>query len=320
MGMHPMPSSFNTSDQCWDTNEVYGLTLPRFVATTPWTTKQGIAGKAIETLPIIDATYDNANSYGLRLLASGRYTSLEFSRSYKESCLLQHILQLLRARQEGNRAAPVIDLDHIAEFLAKQKDKPFSTPAEKKIIYNMIANHMVEALRNISPLKAEDALREKIEQLEKENAKLRTNPGSGSTKQGQSKPVSSKNTIKDALNRNAVPLPVSEAEEEQDQEDMPLAAYRKGSKRPFLAVHAPASKTTKDYNSFVNSLKLNPSKKKALDKAVETALAYLKTLDNNDKAHLDSIAVEWGMPVKIAAVMDATILMKTITVAKFMSN
>ena len=105
MGMHPIPSSVNTSDQCWDTNEVYGLTLPRFVATTPWTTKQGIAGKAIETLPIIDATYDNANSYGLRLLASGRYTSLEFSRSYKESCLLQHILQLLRARQEGNRAA-----------------------------------------------------------------------------------------------------------------------------------------------------------------------------------------------------------------------
>ena len=45
----------------------------------------------------------------------------------------------------------------------------------------------------------------------------------------------------------------------------------------------------------------------------------LQTLDNNDKAHLESIAVEWGMPVKIAANMDAAILMKTIAVAKFMS-
>ena len=331
IGNHEIPSSFVQSDQCWDISEVYGLNLPRYVATTPWTIKQGTAGKAIESLPIIDTTYDGPSSYGLRLLASGRYTSIEFTRSYKESCLIQHVLQLMRARQESNRSAPVVDIDLIAEFLAKQKSLPFVSPAEKKIVYNLIADHMVDSLKNIAPIRAEDALRSTIEKLEKENAKLRANPHlSSSAKQAPSpKAPLAKNLIKDALTKNAKskPLPVSEDDEDKEEdneeppEDVlePLSDYRRKSKRPYLSINAPATKSAKDYNTFVNSLKLTSAKKKALDKAVESAIAYLRTLDNNDKAHLDSIAVEWGLPVKIAAVMDATMLMKTIAVAKFMT-
>ena len=324
MGSHDVPESFKPSDLCWDTNEIYGLNLPRVVATTAWSTKQGIAGKPVESLSLLDTTYDGPNSYGLRLIAAGRYTSLEFSRSFKESCIIQHCLQLMRARQESNKAAPVIDVDHIAEHLARQKGMAFSAPAEKKLVYNLIAEQMIDALKAISPVKAEDALRATIEKLEKENAKLRVNPTS--TVNAKAPAVTSKNSIKAALAKGAVPLPVADDQDpeevipEEEPAEGVLDQYRKKSARPFLATQCPSSKSTKDYNSFVNGLKLNATRKKALDKAVEAGITFLRTLDNNDKAQLDSIAVEWGLPVKIAATMDATILMKTITVAKFMTG
>ena len=327
IGSHDLPDSFNSSDLCWDTNEIYGLNLPRYIATTAWSTKQGLAGKAIEALSVLDTTYDGPNSYGLRLLASGRYTSLEFTRSFKESCIIQHCLQLMRARQEGNKSAPIIDIDHIAEHLARQKGMAFNLPVEKKAIYNMIADTMIDALKTLSPIKAEDALRATIEKLEKENARLRVNsPAPSSSHQSASKPAG-KNNIKAALAKGAAQLPVAEVNTLDDEipveEEVPepgaLEKYKKNSSRQFLALQCPASKSTKDFNAFANALKLNGPRKKALDKSIESALAFLRTLDNNDKAQLDSIAVEWGLPVKIAATMDATILMKTIAVAKFMT-
>ena len=274
---------------------------------------------------MLDTTYDGPNSYGLRLLASGRYASIEFARSFKESCIIQHCLQLMRARQESNKSAPVIDIDHIAEHLARQKSMAFNTPAEKKAVYNLISEHMIEALKAISPIKAEDALRATIEKLEKENAKLRVNPKGPSTASSSRAPpqIIQKNNIREALSKGAA-LPVEDDMEgdqeappaDDEPEPQPLDKYRKKSARPYLAIQCPASKSTKDYNAFVNGLKLTNTRKQALDKAVE---ASIRTLDNNDKAHLDSIAVEWGLPVKIAAAMDATCLMKTITVAKFMT-
>ena len=323
MGSHDVPESFKPSDLCWDTNEIYGLNLPRVVATTAWSTKQGIAGKPVESLSLLDTTYDGPNSYGLRLIAAGRYTSLEFSRSFKESCIIQHCLQLMRARQESNKAAPIIDIDHISEHLARQKNMAFTLPAEKKAVYNLIADHMVSALKAISPIKAEEALRATIEKLEKENSKLRVNPAAPAS----SPKIQCKNGIKAALAKGAAPLPVADDHEPDDvappEEEAPevdtLEKYRKKSLRPFLATQCPASKAAKDYNAFVNVLKLSGPRKKALDKAIESSLAFLRALDNNDKAQLDSLAVEWGLPVKIAATMDAAILMKTIAVAKFMT-
>ena len=324
IGSHDVPDSFSTSDLCWDTNEIYGLNLPRSIATTAWSIKQGLAGKPIESLSVLDTTYDGPNSYGLRLLASGRYVSLEFTRSFKESCIIQHCLQLMRARQESNKTAPIIDIDHIAEHLARQKNMAFTLPGEKKAVYNLIADHMISALKAISPIKAEEALRATIEKLEKENAKLRVNPAAPapSTKN------QAKNTIKAALAKGANNLPVADDHEPDDlappEEEAPevdsLEKYRKKSSRPFLATQCPASKATKDYNAFVNGLKLSGPRKKALDKAVESSIVFLRALDNNDKAQLDSVAVEWGLPVKIAATMDATNLMKTIAVAKFMTS
>ena len=282
-----------------------------------------MAGKDIATLPLVDVIYDGPKSYGLRLIANGRYASADFAKSFRESCVMQSLLQELRKREEHNRAIPVVDIDAIAEALAREKHLPFVKPADKKVAYGLVAEHMAATLKAMSPSSQEDTLRKRIEELELENAKLISS--SSTRTRAEEKPAQS---VREMLGAKEPVLPAEDAydsgtrtpkggaapydeEEAHDQ----LQQYRRGTRKQYLAENGPIAKGERMFKNFVKDLRISAQKRKTMDIKMKEANKWLAGLTPVEKTGLPGMAVEWGMPVKLAASLDNIHLTKCIMIA-----
>ena len=128
-----VPKEFNIDEDHWDSNFKYKMTLPKKIINTPWTKKNKLEDLNILQIALFQVLHAGVDSYGLRLLANGRYAQFEVMKSYKESCLTQALLEQLRLRDPNNSAFALIDVDAIAANVAKQEKVSFATPAEKNM-------------------------------------------------------------------------------------------------------------------------------------------------------------------------------------------
>eukprot|EP00439_Symbiodinium_sp_Y106_P071699 s1443_g12.t4 len=95
----------------WDSNRVYGLTLPKIAVSNRLTREQGIAGMSILDVPLYKVISGGHNNWALRQVAHGRVQWENF-RSRQEAIFCGALMRALRsdqAEQEGAskvRSAP----------------------------------------------------------------------------------------------------------------------------------------------------------------------------------------------------------------------
>ena len=95
----PVPATFQSDATFFDKQVVHGHQLYRCVQATPWTVKNNLAGRSVDSLRIAELARGGLNEYSLRLLSEGTFQGLTFTRSISESVLVANFLKGLRAMQ-----------------------------------------------------------------------------------------------------------------------------------------------------------------------------------------------------------------------------
>ena len=170
-----LPDTFEPTHDFYDKKELWKMPLPKCIEKTEWTTKQGLAGKDIANIKLHQILNNGMSSYAIRLLANGRYIQLETCRSFRESVIMQTLINLLREKESDNAIGSKIDVEAIAQGIATEKGWPFKAGTDKKKAYVEIATRMATYLQTMAPITGTNVILKELEALKKENARLRNN-------------------------------------------------------------------------------------------------------------------------------------------------
>ena len=127
-----------------------------------------------------------------------------------------------------------------------------------------------------------------------------------------------KRSAGDIRNAFSPKLPVSTAqqykEDETVEEDAHKEFRRPAKERKVLTKTSPLSVTTSVVDKWIKDT-VNRDKQKIVKSQIAEMTKYYNTLQKEEKAELQAIAVDWGLPVKLAASADFNQLVKVISVA-----
>ena len=330
-----MPTDFQPDADHYDVRNQYKMAYPKKVVESPWTKKQGFAGMNVFAIPLHAVLKDGPADYAMRLLANGRYTNFEVCKSFKESIFIQALLKELRQRDPNNPALPVIDLDGITANIAKEKSLPNNTGVEKKHVMNILAKKVANYIKDMNPINNESEILKQLEELKKENAKLRLNKNTMPVQDKRAKTSASKKEAKKPLptedeDDQEEPEPQANQEEQQgDQEDEQddsedaLINFRRGPKQSkFLQTNAPTTTGKSAMTKFTDhkNLGITLAKHKTMMTNIQSRKGEFEDLPVQERGQLPAIAVDWGLPVSVAAKLNHQELVTTIAVAQFMAK
>ena len=103
-----------TEDE-WDSNKIYGLTLPKFVVNNRCTRELGIEGRPVFGVPLVSVIGQQHENWVLRMMARGRRVSWENFRSRQESVFAGILLCLTRGdlvSPDGQDFVTVMNAEH----------------------------------------------------------------------------------------------------------------------------------------------------------------------------------------------------------------
>ena len=315
----PYPSSWKPDPDHHDSNEVHGLSLGRTVARTNWSMDKGIAGKPIEDITIMDLAYQGPSNWFLRHISSGRFTTVEFTRSTKESMFVQCFTKALRSRSQGQSH----DIDKLVMAFSDLEASPQTKVQDH---YMATCNKLVDIMYKATPAQQANQYLDKIRDLENQLADARqTAAGS----QRQEVPLSTlplttspakHPTIKEKLLGTATKSRIKETipEPQAVETDVHLN-HRRGDKAKVLSKDMPTTTTSSAFQKWMKAT-LTTSQQKAFQKQLSSMTEHYNSLPKEAKADISSLAVEWGMPVKTAANADNAFHMKMISAAIVISN
>jgi len=327
-----LPEKFVPDDAHLDCTEIYGLKLRTKVAMSSFTRDNDLAGKDIRTVRVIDAAYMGIENYGLRTLAAGRYTSLEFTRSMKESVFIHELLRELRGRSEG--ASIAIDIDSLALEHAKHENKPFSSSNDKKAAYTGLACKVANEMRKWLPAPVtapvDPGVLTLIKNLEAKITELTTG------QQQAPPPPPPASTLASSFQRGSKREQLQVREEIDDDEQdsrhggqavkpLPIEeeAYQhldRKNRPKVLAKTFPPGTKAQDVATWIKKLTLTAAKKHKLKLLTDSLITFHRNLPKIEQLTLDSISVEWGLPCKTAVHMSNDNLLKVIAAAITLSN
>ena len=159
-----VPTSFRPTSLYLDETPKYDTPLARRVFSTDYSQTAGIAGMPIEKVPLIKVLYSGVNNWCLRPLSLGKMCYFVLVRSYQASVFIYAISKELRT----------IDIEHHANGWNKAKASPLpsSNDEEKRKILSEYGRSI--ALQVTSPNSGDEALIKRVQELEIEVAKHRT--------------------------------------------------------------------------------------------------------------------------------------------------
>ena len=348
-----------TEDE-WDSNKIYGLTLPRIVANNRCTRELGIEGLPVFDVPLVSVIGQQHENWALRMMAHGRRVSWENFRSRQVFAGI--LLRLIRGdlvSPDGQDFVTIMNAEH-------KKRHPQKELHDWEARYDTL-KHVAEELavefRKRAPVRANAALLGRLQELEIENAALKrpsstsTPPGRKATlKSSASVPTSSDKSGKGSTKRR---LPFHEApagpehdplhglmdEEEGNPDDVPTepmtppledqtfgdedaedpnSTYARflcsSESQRFLESCSITKFNITSVNQWLAGTRLGKSKKKALDLALSEFTAAAGKLDAGSKRPVDSTAVEWGLSVTLAAKLNKACLTRLIAGAHLLSQ
>jgi hypothetical protein len=313
------PSSWKPDADHHDSNEVHGLALGRTVARTNWSMEKGIAGKPIEEVTIMDLAYQGPSNWFLRHISAGRFTTVEFTRSTKESMFVQCFTKALRAKSQGQSH----DIDKLVMAFSDVEASPQTKVQEH---YVAACNKLVDIMYKATPAQQANQYLDQIRELENQLADARQ-AAAGSQRQEvphSTLPLTTSPakhpTIKEKLLGTATKSRIKESipEPQTVDEDVHFN-YRRGDKAKVLSKDMPTTTTSSAFQKWMKAT-LSTSQQKAFQKQLSSMTEHYNSLPKEAKADISSLAVEWGMPVKTAANADTAFHMKMISAAIVISN
>ena len=200
------PKTWKQTSHEWDSNRVYGLTLPKIVVSNRLTREQGIAGMDIMDVPLhtvnsrklehglrvisagcpilysrgmristfqlsgfyCEVISGGNNNWALRHVAHGRTVQWENFRSRQEAIFCGVLMRGLRSEQEGSDFVTILNACQKQYFpSADLHDWPARYNAIKRL-----AEDMVKEFRKKAPVQANQTLLTRLQALESENARI----------------------------------------------------------------------------------------------------------------------------------------------------
>ena len=151
---------------------------------------------------------------------------------------------------------------------------PYVSKDDKKNFHYHLAQKLFDHLKNLVPDDHSNAMKERISQLETENAKLK-------------------------LSKDPVPTP-----KKSRHEDF-VAISKPDGKPPFLAESVPLSVKAKDMKDWVKTLNMSEKDRKKVEANIKELQSLYKSFEAQEKLNLvESMVVEWGLPISQAATWD----------------
>lgn len=296
---------WKTDESHWDTTVVHGFTLPKHVVVSPFSKQSGIAGKPVLSLPLHTVIPFQSDSWALRYMAHGKFVQWEAFRSKREAIVCQQFCKLVRDD-------PAVDLDAIASQIAIGQNRSFVTWEDKMFAYQLLAQQLFSHAKSLMPCAVTDTTKQRIEELEKENARLKASQlETVASKTAQevvpvpSLPVTS--PIKAALNRGAPACSLSEHSSSSNMEP-----WQRANRRKVLSDSCPNAHQRSSVTSWINKLKLSKSQTQAF----ESMIADMNSRSSSEiVTPLADVACDWGMPVSLACKMPDNELTRCIAVA-----
>ena len=177
------PKTWKMTEDEWDSNKIYGLTLFRIVANNRCTRELGIEGLPVFDVPLVSVIAQQHENWALRMMAHGRCVSWENFRSRQESVFAGILLRLIRGdlvSPDGQDFVTIMNAEH-------KKRHPQKELHDWEARYDTL-KHVAEELavefRKRAPVRANAALLGRLQELEIENAALKR-PSSTSTPPGR---------------------------------------------------------------------------------------------------------------------------------------
>ena len=149
------PKTWKQTSHEWDSNRVYGLTLPKIVVSNRLTREQGIAGMDIMDVPLHKVISGGNNNWALRQVAHGRTVQWENFRSRQDAIFCGE------AEQEGSDFVIVLNA-------CQKKFFPAADLHDWPARYNTIkrlAEDMVKEFRKKAPVQANQTLVTRLPEL-----------------------------------------------------------------------------------------------------------------------------------------------------------
>ena len=223
-----MPRTWQQTTHEWDSNRVYGLTLPKIVVSNRLMREQGTSGMNIMDVPLCKVISGGVNNWALRQVAHGRTVQWENFRSRQEAIFCGVLMRALRsdqAEQEGTDFVTVLNA-------FQKKLYPASDLQDWTARYNAIkklAEDVVKEFRKKAPVQANQTLLTRLQQLESEHARLKGQASGSSrptpkTSQAGAKTSQRKGGPKQVVAPVTTPPP-EDAPEEGSQEDARTANF-----------------------------------------------------------------------------------------------
>ena len=348
------PRSWQSSSQEWDTNKVYGLSLPKYVVRNRLTRDLGIADMPIFEVPLAKVVSQQHQNWALRQIAHGRTVTWENFRSKQESVFAGVLMRALRgdsAQSDGMDFVTILN----AEQRRRHPTKELHDWEARYDTIKFLAESLATQFRKHAPTKANQDLLTRVQALERENASLksRTSASLATTqrtpKQQRPSPKATPPSTrrKPPCQEEEVPTeefpvfsPVGDAveghedvrddEEPHDvfDEEEPLLApqdtYAQFRCPPggvkFLESCSLTRHNISAVNTWLASTTLGKGKKQALDLAVSEFMSAAGKLDAGSRVAIDTLAVEWGLPVQLAAKLNEACLVRLLAGAHLLSQ
>lgn len=150
----------------YDNQKINGLTFPKVIRASQFTSKLDIEGCDPLHLPLAALLYQQANNFWLRKLAHGRELYLIPTSDLATVVFAAELLSQLRNRG--------IDLDKVAQVRARQDNQTLDKTANTKYAAKLIAEHIQEWV----PVRATDpSSHQMIVRLQNEISQLRQKRG-----------------------------------------------------------------------------------------------------------------------------------------------
>eukprot|EP00439_Symbiodinium_sp_Y106_P062881 s203_g9.t1 len=201
-----LPKSFHSDRNFYDTNEVYGLQVPRQVQASSWAQKHQLAGRDITSLKLHELCWQGWNNFALRSLAQGRYASILFARSIKEATFMSFLMQKFRESKA--------DLDQFADLYCEQQglvvDSSLNEPAQKSAKKKHFCDFIFNQCKPFQQQELCDA-QERIRELEQQLVQAQKSAPASSSAQPPSKRASTEDPTPDNKKRRLpIASPVSQ--------------------------------------------------------------------------------------------------------------
>eukprot|EP00435_Cladocopium_sp_Y103_P025068 s750_g6.t1 len=295
-----------------DCNKVNGLTLPRTIRSSAFTSKLDTEGCDPLALPLAALLYQQADNFWLRKLAHGRELYLIPTGDIATVVFGTELLSQLRNRG--------IDMDRISQCKARQDGQTLDKINNTKYAAKVVA----EYIQQWAPLKATDpSSQHTITQLQQEVAELRQRLGDTSDPAPPESSAPPASTSASSANPPSTPI----ARALQGNAATPPPAFEPSSllvapvtTNAWLLDHPITSLAVRTFKQWLNDLDLNPSQRSTVERNLAKVEDWWGAQPDSAIDTVQRTALMMGLPVSILkGNFNDTNLVKVLTVAVTMS-